>query len=237
MLNFEKRILILTCFNTASGMDCMQWCIWFALYTHGEFQYRKRYGLHAIDKHESIWSDQSDVSIPQAVWIACNNRLCGCQIRKCGVSIPQAVWIACNNIYKAVNLTPHSFNTASGMDCMQWNVIQMVRIGRRFQYRKRYGLHAISKRWKFPPNLWLFQYRKRYGLHAIPSLTALGTAEPRSGFSKRIALFGKSPQPRGIFLSPKSAENVRKPCNIKETFVHGKNLKLMAFSREFLPSL
>ena len=82
-----------------------------------------------------------------------------------------------------------------------------------------------------------FQYRKRYGLHAIPSLTALGTAEPRSGFSKRIALLDRSPQPRGIFLSPKSAENVRKPCNIKETFVHGKNLKLMAFSREFLPSL
>ena len=83
----------------------------------------------------------------------------------------------------------------------------------------------------------VFQYRKRYGLHAIPSLTALGTAEPRSGFSKRIALFGKSPQPRGIFLSPKSAENVRKPCNIKETFVHGKNLKLMAFSPKSLPSL
>ena len=82
-----------------------------------------------------------------------------------------------------------------------------------------------------------FQYRKRYGLHAIPSLTALGTVEPRSGFSKRSALLGKSPQPRGIFLSPKSAENVRKPCNIKETFVHGKNLKLMAFSPKFVPSL
>ena len=83
----------------------------------------------------------------------------------------------------------------------------------------------------------MFQYRKRYGLHAIPSLTALGTAEPRSGFSKRNALLDKSPQPRGIFLSPKSAENVRKPCNIKETFVHGKNLKLMAFSPKFVPSL
>ena len=106
-----------------------------------------------------------------------------------------------------------SFNTASGMDCMQLHNLLSCGSCREFQYRKRYGLHAI------------------------PSLTALGTAEPRSGFSKRIALFGKSPQPRGIFLSPKSAENVRKPCNIKETFVHGKNLKLMAFSREFLPSL
>ena len=107
-----------------------------------------------------------------------------------------------------------------------------------FQYRKRYGLHAIiliSEDFCIPSKE--FQYRKRYGLHAIPSLTALGTAEPRSGFSKRSALLDKSPQPRGIFLSPKSAENVRKPCNIKETFVHRKNLKLMAFSREFPPSL
>ena len=106
-----------------------------------------------------------------------------------------------------------------------------------FQYRKRYGLHAINKAEQAMANHLKFPYRKRYGLHAIPSLTALGTAEPRSGFSKRIALFGKSPQPRGIFLSPKSAENVRKPCNIKETFVHGKNLKFMALSPKFVPSL
>ena len=107
----------------------------------------------------------------------------------------------------------------------------------KFQYRKRYGLHAMQRIHLDGDEPSEFQYRKRYGLHAIPSLTALGTAEPRSGFSKRIALFGRSPQPRGIFLSPKSAENVRKPCNIKETFVRGKNLKLMAFSREFLSSL
>ena len=132
------------------------------------------------------------------------------------VSIPQAVWIACN-------LTPHE--------------LSIVADDGLFQYRKRYGLHAIVLPCEYPLLAESFQYRKRYGLHAIPSLTALGTAEPRSGFSKRSALFGKSPQPRGIFLSPKSAESVRKPCNIKETFVHGKNLKLMAFSREFLPSL
>ena len=130
------------------------------------------------------------------------------------------------------------FNTASGMDCMQYDDFerQWEALGK-FQYRKRYGLHAMQRIHLDGDEPSEFQYRKRYGLHAIPSLTALGTAEPRSGFSKRIALFGKSPQPRGIFLSPKSAENVRKPCNIKETFVHGKNLKLMAFSREFLPSL
>ena len=152
-------------FNTASGMDCMQYQSRASANGSGKFQYRKRYGLHAM----------------------------------------------VTNILIA--LERQRFNTASGMDCMQYKDTAVV----------------LSDM--------LFQYRKRYGLHAIPSLTALGTAEPRSGFSKRIALFGKSPQPRGIFLSPKSAENVRKPCNIKETFVHGKNLKLMAFSREFLPSL
>ena len=156
------------------------------------------------------------------------------------VLTPQAVWIACN-----VN-----FLAACAM-AQDWGV----------QYRKRYGLHAMRKIVRgshigtgvsIPQAVWIacnlymlfalsdlmmFQYRKRYGLHAIPSLTALGTAEPRSGFSKRIALFGKSPQPRGIFLSPKPAENVRKPCDTKETFVHGKNLKLMAFFPKSFPSL
>ena len=184
------------------------------------------------------WEYGVFVSIPQAVWIACNAIGDDIIVADVLVSIPQAVWIACN-LPK-----PSSMRQTKG-----------------FQYRKRYGVHAIIQkitcRWLFRSfntasgmdcmqlsirfctriATFSFQYRKRYGLHAIPSLTALGTAEPRSGFSKRIALLDKSPQPRGIFLSPKSAENVRKPCNIKETFVHGKNLKLMAFSREFLPSL
>ena len=131
------------------------------------------------------------------------------------VSIPQAVWIACNNAGEGgyVPSTEVSIPQAVWIACNSSN-----------------GVVVLPR---FAP----FQYRKRYGLHAIPSLTALGTAEPRSGFSKRSALFGKSPQPRGIFLSPKSAESVRKPCNIKETFVHGKNLKLMAFSPKSLPSL
>ena len=202
-------------FNTAGGMDCMQ----FGRSTH-----------FRCPRH---------VSIPQAVWIACNNAGEGGYVPSTEVSIPQAVWIACNYYEKGICIVP------------------MLS----FQYRKRYGLHAMMDRWlqrrdslgfntasgmdcmQFYAAISKafyavqFQYRKRYGLHAIPSLTALGTAEPRSGFSKRSALFGKSPQPRGIFLSPKSAESVRKPCNIKETFVHGKNLKLMAFSPKSLPSL
>ena len=36
------------------------------------------------------------------------------------VSIPQAVWIACNRrVRYAFGFSRHCFNTASGMDCMQ----------------------------------------------------------------------------------------------------------------------
>ena len=90
----------LICFNTASGMDCMQFLrrptvleFFFVL------QYRKRYGLHAIKKT--------------------------------------------NN--KPYNLS--SFNTASGMDCMQLKNVFMSEENIAFQYRKRYGLHAITQAW------------------------------------------------------------------------------------------
>ena len=155
-----------------------------------------------------------NVSIPQAVLIACNKVMEEDGTLPYIVSIPQAVWIACNS----------SMRSMYGKN-QRVSIPQAVLIA--------CNIMATNNNTQFIS----FPYRKRYGLHAIPSLAALGTAEPRSGFSKRIALFGKSPQPRGIFLSPKSAENVRKPCNIKETFVHGKNMKLMAFPPKSLPSL
>ena len=84
------------------------------------FQYRKRYGLHAIAEIIFVSKSVRRVSIPQAVWIACNFSLlldmAGCLM----VSIPQAVWIACNEKIKIEN---GDFAA--------------------FQYRKRYGLHAI----------------------------------------------------------------------------------------------
>ena len=109
------------------------------------------------------------------------------------VSIPQAVWIACNHIRSNLLQKKSScFNTASGMDCMQsspysppcarravsipqavWiacNSMSLARVNitARFQDRKRYGLHAILPRWdqSFATRV-AFQYRKRYGLHAI----------------------------------------------------------------------
>ena len=60
------------CFNTASGMDCMQYC----------------------GRDSSV--PATGVSIPQAVWIACNWKFITELFRNTSVSIPQAVWIACN---------------------------------------------------------------------------------------------------------------------------------------------
>ena len=60
-----------------------------------KFQYRKRYGLHAIGLRHLMKSPRIFVSIPQAVWIACN--------------------YDDENEYEEES----GFNTASGMDCMQ----------------------------------------------------------------------------------------------------------------------
>ena len=110
---------ILLSFNTASGMDCMQYHRHELFLAEQRFQYRKRYGLHAI-------------------------RTCAASDCTVCVSIPQAVWIACNERRGFCHLV-------DGL----------------FQYRKRYGLHAIKSgkhRCKLHSS---FQYRKRYGLHAI----------------------------------------------------------------------
>ena len=68
---------------------------------YGSFQYRKRYGLHAINGRSYHGSNYYDVSIPQAVWIACNF-----------LSSSTTLFIG------------HRFNTASGMDCMQYRPSQ-----------------------------------------------------------------------------------------------------------------
>ena len=108
------------------------------------------------------------VSIPQAVWIACNKGVRDEAGKVYAVSIPQAVLIACNQ-----NGHTYCFFTVA------------------FQYRKRYGLHAIfnklvlsffGSKVSIPQAVWIacneaavvaiggdvvFQYRKRYGVHAM----------------------------------------------------------------------
>ena len=86
------------------------------------------------------------VSIPQAVWIACNTSACVESVLPFHVSIPQAVWIACNRRCKDFpNQYAGRFNTASGMDCMQFEAERLEKSLLMFPYRKRYGLHAIFR--------------------------------------------------------------------------------------------
>ena len=133
------------CFNTASGMDCMQCKTDEERPESDAFQYRKRYGLHAI--YRSF--------IPRLTLISFQYR------KRYGlhaispsdlfmrltahVSIPQAVWIACNTLLLPTCSVEESFNTASGMDCMQSFPMLMERWRWKFQYRKRYGLHAMKR--------------------------------------------------------------------------------------------
>ena len=107
------------------------------------------------------------------------------------VSIPQAVWIACNAVLR------------------------------------RKGRYAELT----------FQYRKRYGLHATLSPRTLENSEPRNRFSSTPSLFALFPKPRGIFLSQKAVQKGCKARYTKETFVHEKNLKLMAVFRKSQTSL
>ena len=137
------------------------------------FQYRKRYGLHAI---KIVWMgpDKSFVSIPQAVWIACNSRSSIIPIRPMAVSIPQAVWIACNGA-----------NLWDALGAGRVSIPQAVWIACNFTIQFRENTKA---RVSIPQAVWIacncrpsctvpdkseFQYRKRYGLHAMirPYLT------------------------------------------------------------------
>ena len=106
-----------------------------------KFQYRKRYGLHAI------------CSISQQ-----------CSLMK-------------------------SFNTASGMDCMQFIMNSTVDV-----------------------MATVFQYRKRYGLHAILSPRTLENSEPKRWFSSTPSLFALFPKPQGIFCRKKRFKRGAKPA-------------------------
>ena len=106
------------------------------------FQHRKRYGLHAMKTSSflDLWFGgfntasgmdcmQSasrcsrlpvcQVSIPQAVRIACNLKGVHYDDQVDRVSIPQAVRIACNGKENDHERLHKGFNTASGTDCMQ----------------------------------------------------------------------------------------------------------------------
>ena len=133
-------------FNTASGMDCMQCNDDLTAKVERAkqpwFQYRKRYGLHAMVNEFKLIKLMYCVSIPQAVWIACN-------LRPTARAPPRA---SC-------------FNTASGMDCMQ----------------------SLSPR-------------------------TLENSEPKRWFSSTPSLFALFPKPQGIFCRKKRFKRGAKPA-------------------------
>ena len=100
------------------------------------------------------------VSIPQAVWIACNGESASHSDEVLFVSIPQAVWIACNFLF------------LKGSDQMNT-----------FQYRKRYGLHAIVKT-RFSDSIAEERFNTASGMDCMqyrPS-QPLGQLNPEAGF-------------------------------------------------------
>ena len=88
-------------FNTASGMDCMQ-CAMLAVFGKRARRFNTASGMDCMQfqRDEEFFCSVS-VSIPQAVWIACNDYDPVYDRLSIVVSIPQAVWIACNTV-------PHS---------------------------------------------------------------------------------------------------------------------------------
>ena len=99
-LPFGKSSLMRTengCFNTASGMDCMQFSIIInVLLLMRRFQYRKRYGLHAMAT--CLLATSVFPSFNTASGMDCMQcgKFASRALKPIQVSIPQAVWIACN---------------------------------------------------------------------------------------------------------------------------------------------
>ena len=177
-------------FNTASGMDCMQLINIQRMILDDQFQYRKRYGLHAIQRRFS----------PLISGLKFQYR------KRYGLHAIQIDW--------KCPLERHEF-----------------------QYRKRYGLHAIMTVHCTNTHTFEFQYRKRYGLHAILSPGSLGNSEPKNRVSNDDPLFAFFPKVSGTFLSRKVLRKGLEASHSKGTFVHERNLILMAFSLDFRASL
>ena len=97
MQTMQSTIRRTTRFNTASGIDCMQLGV-------------------TEDESKVAWIE---VSIPQAVWIACN--LVKEAAKRTDVLFQYRKRYGLHAIARrlAENTVDGSFNTASGMDCMQ----------------------------------------------------------------------------------------------------------------------
>ena len=122
-----------SCFNTASGMDCMQF-----------------HNLRRCDGNVLV-------SIPQAVWIACNERRTDhnenfqrCFNTASGMDCMQFKRDALGDLYV------YCFNTASGMDCMQYCLPKPLET-----VNPKGGFLILPPYLRFSPNRREFFCRKR----------------------------------------------------------------------------
>ena len=174
------------CFNTASGMDCMQSSKCHLLVELKKFQYRKRYGLHAMER-----------------LVFSTRRLSLFQYRK---------RYGLHAISRPSSRGLRRFNTASGMDCMQLpRSSSYRRVCGAFQYRKRYGLHAIvsvrfsgtqSQSFNTASGMDCMQY-------CLPE--ALETVSPEVGFLILTPFSRFSPKCAELFCREKCFERGLKP--------------------------
>mgnify|MGYP000895201026 CR=1 FL=1 len=123
------------------------------------------------------------VSIPQAVWIACNAMKVGENLAKIAFQYRKRYGLHAIDDYYKLKSRLGRFNTASGMDCMQYpDGSYRAQPPSWFQYRKRYGLHAMKCIWKNP--VLLFSFNTASGMDCMqyrPS-QPLGQLNPEAGF-------------------------------------------------------
>ena len=130
-------------FNTASGMDCMQFIVSRLVASAApEFQYRKRYGLHAM--HNVCKHFIHYIGFNTASGMDCMQSYCPyCKKYERGFNTASGMDCMQSWRERTSGRSEGSFNTASGMDCMQSGIAYLLFALSSFQYRKRYGLHAI----------------------------------------------------------------------------------------------
>ena len=114
----------LASFNTASGMDCMQFGKELQYEEEGTFQYRKRYGLHAMFDIRTAKHPSSLFQYRKRYGLHAMEA----PVRK--IKIKGLFQYRKRYGLHAIIAAPHAthgqsgFNTASGMDCMQYRPSQ-----------------------------------------------------------------------------------------------------------------
>ena len=224
-------------FNTASGMDCMQ-CSLCPIHTRISLCFNTASGMDCMQLvMESIGADTTN-GFNTASGMDCMQSSMKSTFSRLRVSFNTASGMDCMQFLRSLFRIeiPMRFNTASGMDCMQY-------VSRASRLRRR----VVS----IPQAVWIacntinrcgtqsihsFQYRKRYGLHAILSPGSLGNSEPKNRVSNDDPLFAFFPKVSGTFLSRKVLRKGLEASHSKGTFVHERNLILMAFSLNFRAS-